>query len=531
MSYPLITSVFLNVTDECNCRCEYCLPAGEKILMADGTAKNIEDIQIGDIVIGTQEQTDHLKRRRMIPTEVIETYQRETNQYLKITMKDGKTLRLTPNHPVLNGRGKWTEAKNLREQTDSIMSVNTNKNRLFYCNYIDKIELIQDKIIVYNFATTEHTYIANGLVVHNCFEQKHPHHMSLQTAKDTVDFLANNAQKQNDVPSINFFGGEPTLMWDSIIVPTVLYAKEKHQKFNFGITTNGILLTEDKLQFMKEHHFGLLLSIDGDKETQNINRPLKNGGHSFEILEPKLPMILQYYPNVMFRSTVTPDTCNDLFHNMMFAAESGFKNYFVIPNCFEEWSEECKLILANEMGKYTDYYIETMRNNKQPILFSQMEQNFPKIIQRNNCITNDTYRPNCQSCGKCGFGANKSAGISTDGSIYACQEFCTNGEYDSLFCIGSIYDGVDEEKILQLTSTFDNSVVVGDHCEDCILNRICDGFCIANNYFLYGQLNIVPDIYCEWHRILFNCAVKIMQTLGNDNNKLFKQRWDVMVNG
>ena len=61
-----------------------------------------------------------------------------------------------------------------------------------------------------------------------CFENKHPHHMSLQTAKDTIDFLAKNAEKENCIPSINFFGGEPTLMWDSVIIPSVLYAKEKY---------------------------------------------------------------------------------------------------------------------------------------------------------------------------------------------------------------------------------------------------------------------------------------------------------------
>ena len=83
-----------------------------------------------------------------------------------------------------------------------------------------------------------------------------------------------------------------------------------------------------------------------------------------------------------------------------------------------------------------------------------------------------------------------------------------------------------------LASLFDNSEgAVGDNCSQCVLNRICDGGCVANNYFINGKLNSVPSIYCEWDRILFNCAVKIMQTLGEENNELFKERWRVMVSG
>lgn len=369
---------------------------------------------------------------------------------------------------------------------------------------------------------------ACNLACKYCFVEQHPDFMTYQTAQDAADFLANNAIEINRVPSINFFGGEPLLMWDEIIVPLTNYVREKYgNQFNLSMTTNGILLDKEKLEFMRKNSIGMLLSIDGNKSTQDINRPCKNGQSSFDILNPKLDLILEYFPNVMFRSTVTEDTQNEMFDNMMFAERHGFTSIFTMPNCFESWVRSDGL--EREMRKYSNHYIDCMRNGKDPIYFSQLEKYFSKILMYNQAINKGEHRTfsKCKACGKCGLGSGSGAGININGDIIACQEFFSHER--NQFYIGNIYDGVRDDLREALISNFDNSPVYGESCNTCQLNHICDGGCVANNYMLYGDMHHVSPIYCKWDKILFNEAVYIMTTLGNEQNEKFKDRWNSYV--
>lgn len=89
-----------------------------------------------------------------------------------------------------------------------------------------------------------------------CFVEKEPQTMTYDVARDTVDFLIANSKENGDTPSINFFGGEPMLCWDSIIVPLTNYIrKDLRIPFNLSITTNGTLLNDERIKFMKDNGF------------------------------------------------------------------------------------------------------------------------------------------------------------------------------------------------------------------------------------------------------------------------------------
>lgn len=359
-----------------------------------------------------------------------------------------------------------------------------------------------------------------------CFVTQNTDYIDIRTAMDAADFLAANAK--DAIPSINFFGGEPLLMWDDIIVPLVNYARGKYgERFHFSITSNCTLMTEDKLAFMKGNGIGLLFSIDGDRETQDRNRPLKNGQSSFHVLKEKIPLVLRYYPNVMFRATTTQETARHLFHNILFAEHEGFRSFFTIPNCFESWDD--MRMLRAEMRRYSDYYIESLRSGRMPIILPELEKRYAEIIRYNNASANGKMREHatCRSCGKCGLGAGHNAGINLNGDIVACQEFFSSN--DRHFVIGNIYTGVDDEARQRLCDEFDGAQATGDRCGDCVLNRICDGGCVANNHMLYGDMHKNSPVMCEWSRILFEEAVYIMKTLGEEKNELFKERWEHAV--
>ena len=360
-----------------------------------------------------------------------------------------------------------------------------------------------------------------------CFVKQEPSKMTLQTAMDAAQFLIKNAEESGAIPDINFFGGEPMLMWDEIIVPLTNWIRNEYQKpFSLGITTNGVLLTPERLNYLKENNIGFLLSIDGAKETQDYNRPFHNGKSSFDIIEPLIPQILEINPIVTFRMTAIPATCNYIFDNIQYAINKGFNNFFIIPNYFEHWDQEHRKILVKEMHKYTEYYIETCRAGKHPITFSIFENCFKDIKKINHAITEKTYRSNCGACTKCGLGSSIFASIHPNGNIFSCQEMTSNEGNDSLFCIGNIYTGIDENKRIALVEKFDNEPVQGDECKTCKYNRICSGECVAQNYFINNDIHLMPEMNCWWKRFLLEEAIYVANVLGKEKNEIFIQRWD-----
>lgn len=364
-----------------------------------------------------------------------------------------------------------------------------------------------------------------------CFVNHQPNYMTYQVAKDAVDFLYANSQNDGSDVDITFFGGEPLLMYESIIKPIAKYVRDD-LKINatLSITTNGVLLTDEIMQFMKDYKIGILFSIDGDKETQDFNRPMIDGSSSFDKIEKNIDKIITLFPNTVFRSTIVPQTCHLTWSNIQFAIDHGYKTFFTTPNVFEEWSETDKTILANEMHKYSEYFVESYRNKKTPIILTSLELVMKRIKDINRTAKYDQYRTTyyCQACGKCGLGTSISCSISTDGKIYACQEITSNYSTDSIFYIGSIYDGVDDNKRQILMDSYDPTKVTGLNCADCKYNRICDGGCVANNYMINGDIHINPKMYCWWRQLLLSEAEWIIQTLGEEHNEMFRDYWTVI---
>jgi radical SAM protein with 4Fe4S-binding SPASM domain len=344
-----------------------------------------------------------------------------------------------------------------------------------------------------------------------CFVEQKDYDMSYQIAKDATDFLAANAN-ENNPPSINFFGGEPLLRWDDIIVPLSLYIRSKYPNFKLSLTTNGILLDKEKLEFMKRYDIGHLFSIDGNKETQDLNRPCKNGKSSFDILKDKIPMVLEYQPNGTFRSTIDHDT-KDIIGNFKFAVESGFKNIFAIVNVFCDWTQEEKDNLKEQIEKLGDYYIELLIQGRD-IIISPLQDFFQKIQRAKQAKEKGDYRSaasDCLSCGRCGLGSSKFASVGCDGTLFSCQEMTDNEHYGDTFKIGNIYTGVDNEKRYKLGMEFDIKSVKSDtyNCRECPLDYICDGACTINNYFKNKDLHIMPGMLCYYYKLLYEQAQKI----------------------
>lgn len=345
-----------------------------------------------------------------------------------------------------------------------------------------------------------------------CFTEPNPAIMDLETGKQCVRFICDEFLRTKDnwenpeLPCICFFGGEPLLRFNQLIKPLVLWAEEEGycQKTGlyFSITTNGLLATEDVLKFMVDHGIGMLLSIDGDKETQDAQRILP-GGSSFDIVEKNLDNILKYFPGVTFRSTVEPERAYKLFENYLFARNRGFKNYFVCPNAFADWDKKSIKTVLSQIALIEECIYRDVQKGYEPLRWSVLGQefinNFKKIPQNYG----DTLS-NIDKVARCGL-ATISAGIACNGDIMGCQEHNTiHGE--DIFRVGNIFTGLDEKAHLKLLDNYlalDKPFCKDDpsRCEGCAsrLSGDCIGpHCPSREIDITGQSGQLSLITCIW---------------------------------
>ena len=372
-----------------------------------------------------------------------------------------------------------------------------------------------------------------------CFVQQKPHFMTLETAFKAIDFIVNNLKQRQilegefdktEAANVSFFGGEPTLMWDQIIKPTVAYAEQTYPNLiNFNITTNATLLNEERIQYLKEHNIPILLSMDGGEKVQNLNRPCKNGGDSFPLVEKNIPFILKEFPNTTFRSTINQSTCDTLFDTLLFAAGKGFTNIFMCPNCREEWSEENIEILRQEVNKIFTYFILSFLNDEMPIYCTPIAGAFIHILDHDVQAINQDFvdLERQRQVSRCGLGSG-SASISYDGKIFGCQEQDSRDTND-YFYIGDIFTGIDEDKHYQILNDYHKlaKVVSEDSslCDICPIRTVCgEDICPSVTHDMFDDFFIRPAIDCYWNMFLINGAIAAMKILvDEDDNQLFKQ--------
>lgn len=339
-----------------------------------------------------------------------------------------------------------------------------------------------------------------------CFVNHQPNNMSFKIADDACQWILNNTVNGN--PSLFFFGGEPTLRWDDIIIPIV----KKYPNFNYSITTNGFVLDKEKIDFLADNNFAIMLSMDGAKETQSYNR----NENSFEKLDAIIPYLLKKLPNTNFRGTIIPATCKNTFENILYAFNKGFKSCYFTINIFEEWNEFHRQLLEEEIKKFTLAYINSFVNNKSFIHFSSFEEMIKLLIKKELDLLDNNV-----NIYKCGLG-NGYGAIDYKGDIYTCQEIVTYRENNAQFKIGNIYTGIDNNNLDCLVNDIVNDLPVVNNigeCGDCPLKFCCKkNICQINNFICNNHCLIQSENQCWWNKLLYKYAslsISILQTLPN----------------
>lgn len=297
-----------------------------------------------------------------------------------------------------------------------------------------------------------------------CFCEQNNCSMSLETATKAVEWILTLTEK----PFINFFGGEPLLYFDSIIVPLV----EKYfDKVTFGITTNGILLNEDKVDFFYKYDIQPLLSFDGVPEVQNTQRPAKKG-NSFNQVLNNIPYLLLRFPQTVMRATLTKNSIPYFYETVLMAESLGFKNITFCPNAFEDWNKDDEGKLRQELQKTSLHiYKQLLKEDFQlPIQVNPLIKNIQTIEEMTK--GNIKFNNNIE---RCGLGTTSCA-VTPSGDIIPCQEKASN----PTFVIGNVNNGIDEvahKEFLQWYFEKINNIVCDRGCSErerlLCLSNIC----------------------------------------------------------
>lgn len=373
-----------------------------------------------------------------------------------------------------------------------------------------------------------------------CFVEQQPHYMTLDTAKFIIDYLYQNLNKKkelNIIPPegrsrVQFFGGEPLLCYNSIIVPLVEYCNNKYpNSFVFGITTNGTLLNTEIIDFLYENNFDILLSIDGDQTTQDYNRPCKNCNQSsFDLIIKNIPYLLEKFPNICFRSTIYAPTVEHLFENYLYAEKLGFKNWEAIEDSRHEWTDDQIEILKNEIMKIYFYRLQQVAKGILPMECSRIEQWQSRLYDFLQDPTSFTIEES-QDVHRCGLGTNIGS-IGWDGSIYGCQEQVSKKD-KNLFYIGNIFKGgIDVEKHKQLLQFYyENQTIViqKEECQQCPIQKMCElnlFLCPSSTYDILQDMTSMTKVSCELQKayyyntyLLFYTLIKVTE----ENNIIGKE--------
>lgn len=325
--------------------------------------------------------------------------------------------------------------------------------------------------------------------------------MSEEVGKKAIDFLLENSKGRHNL-ELDFFGGEPLMNFD-VVKEVVKYARSKEKEydknFRFTITTNGMLLDDDKIDFINKEMSNVVLSIDGRKEVNDKIRVRVDGSGCYDRIMPNFKKLVEkrgdkeYYMRGTF-TKYNKDFSEDVKHFV----EEGFEQISVEPVvCDAKYpyalTEEDLPEVFAEYEKLAKYIIETRKNGEFFNFFHFMidlEQG-PCAIKR------------LRGCG-CG---NEYVAITPDGDIYPCHQFVGKEEW-KLGTLDSMKVDQDKKEMFAKANIYGKP-----ECKECWAKFYCSGGCNANNLEFSNDIHKPFKLACELERKRVECAVMIKAAL------------------
>ena len=324
--------------------------------------------------------------------------------------------------------------------------------------------------------------------------------MSFEVGKKAIDYLIANSGNRRNL-EIDFFGGEPLMNFD-VVKQLVDYGrsveKEHGKNIRFTITTNGILLDDEKIKYINENMHNAVLSLDGRKSVNDNMRPTLNDKGSHDVILPKFKKLVDERPKDKYyyiRGTFTRENL-DFAKDVMYFAEQGFKLTSIEPVVGDESNPYA--LREEDLPKVFEEY------EKLAVEYADMQVKgddfkfFHFIVDLNQgpCVI--------KRITGCGAG-NEYLAITPNGDIFPCHQFVGNDEY-------KLANIMDEEVVLPLdiTNKFRNAHVYSkEECKKCWNKFYCSGGCHANAMNFNGDVMKPYELGCEMQKKRTECSIMI----------------------
>lgn len=332
--------------------------------------------------------------------------------------------------------------------------------------------------------------------------------MSLETGKRALDYLIEQSGTRKNL-EVDFFGGEPLLNW-GVCKELVKYGRSKEKEFNknfrFTLTTNGVLVNDDVIDFCNREMGNVVLSLDGRKETHDRLRTTLNGKGSYDLILDKFKTFANArgQANYYMRGTYThfnTDFSKDIIH----MADLGFKELSIEP------------VVCDPKEEYA------LKESDLPVLKEQYETLAFEMLRRyrtGNGFTFYHYMIDLDSgpcivkrVSGCGVGTEYMA-VTPNGDLYPCHQFVG----DDNFIIGNIWEGVTNTAVLEQFN--ECNVYSHKECKNCFAKLYCSGGCAANAYHQTGSVNGIYNFSCELHKKRIECAIMLKVAEAEENLKV-----------
>lgn len=348
--------------------------------------------------------------------------------------------------------------------------------------------------------------------------------MSRDVAKQAVDFLLQESGANNKGCRISFFGGEPLLNYD-LIKFTTDYATNEAKKYAkqiyFGITTNGTLLNDEKIDYLVANKFDVTISVDGPREIHDINRFFKNKkkNGSYDIIYPNLQRLIEkikkadgfYCSRATISKSGMRNLCNLLeyfsqFDMNVFAydfIERGSSTAYAERYPSQEDVEE----LGRQLEKARLIIKEKLENGIAPFHLRPFMPHLKAIH------TGEKMHRFCSTIG------SNFASVSCDGSVFLCHRFVGTDQAK----IGNVWDGIDRSCLDTVKKIH---IYNSDICSKCWARYICGGNCPNTNFRTCGSYSLKGSnlpLHCDITKIMFEQAMFLYLDLPGVRNILDKE--------
>lgn len=405
----------------------------------------------------------------------------------------------------LSDRYKAEDIKEAYEEITELKEAGSLFTEDIYENYIDSFKNRQPVVK----ALCLHIAHDCNLACQYCFAEEGEYHgrralMSFEVGKKALDFLVANSGSRRNL-EVDFFGGEPLMNWE-VVKQLVEYGRSieeaNNKKFRFTLTTNGVLLNDEILDFVNKEMGNIVLSTDGRKEVHDRMRPFRNGKGSYDFIMPKFKKVAESrnQTNYYVRGTFTHYNL-DFSKDVLSLADEGFKQISVEP------------VVASPEDAYA------LRTEDLPQIFEEYDKLAVEMIKREkegrgfnffHFMIDLTGGP-CvyKRLSGCGSGTEYLA-VTPWGDLYPCHQFVGNED----FLLGNVDDGIVKKNICEEFKQC--NVYSKPKCKDCFAKLFCSGGCAANSYNFHGNINDSYEVGCEMERKRVECAIMIKAALANN---------------